>query len=907
MRFLLEKPANLNDIKDVVFLQHLLSIDTTVYKGCGKDNTQDDITVETIKSAILEMEKMPGLELAPDSASELAQLKRAVIYSLLVFIGQRKKKFSLQIMQHLVNILNSESSELLNILDLSDLRSLLLLFTLEIDRSPVEEKEGGDIKSDIPFARITSPQLKLISDELERITIFGCLLFSYLKISGLQNLSIISHALFLEAIGCNMKYLEEFKAVNVNRREIVNFVALVEHLFFKRNNKKGPSKPEFLEFSVLAYRLKNMLDETKAALKNNLGIEFNPSLKSSFGDTKYLSQIWSFDVESFGRALELVFQSSKMINNRVESLRADHDHPLAKNEQNELLDKISQILQKKNLLSIASASILTSRVFESLIYNEISSSWFVIRQRALLDLTDPKNKRSKLRFKIGEGSNIFLNKIAFGEDLETISEEIKAAGEESYKVEYKDINPLKIDWRSKEIQSKIQELFETTNQERRIPKVAKGVLDCLPEDKTIKNIVFDTARNVFKMHGGVEIDTPVFELKETLMGKYGEEGNKLIYELKDQGGELLCLRYDLTVPFARYVATNNYERIKRFHIGKVYRRDQPNPSKGRFREFYQCDFDITGPSDPMVADAEILTIITQIMNGYDLGKYEIKLCHRVLLEAIVEVAGAPLDRFKTICSSIDKLDKEPWSAIAKELTEDKGINPEAVAKLEKIVYNRGTIGDLVKKLEAEQIFGENEKAKKTLEELKILDRYLQVSVPENSIVLDLSLARGLDYYTGLIYEVVVPDSGLGSVGGGGRYDGLVGMFNGKNMPSIGVSIGVERIFLLMREKLRGSAKDRGSETEVLVATIGKGLVEERMRLASELWHSGIKAEIMYQNNAKPQKQLNYALENKIPFITWIGENEITEEKVSLKVNFLFVIFLVYLYESRRKCCQERYY
>lgn len=205
----------------------------------------------------------------------------------------------------------------------------------------------------------------------------------------------------------------------------------------------------------------------------------------------------------------------------------------------------------------------------------------------------------------------------------------------------------------------------------------------------VKNRATDFIRKIYRKHGAVEIDTPVFELKETLMGKYGEEGGKLIYDIKDQGGELLSLRYDLTVPFARYCATNNVMKIKRFHIGKVWRRDQPNFSKGRFREFHQCDIDLAGTSGPMIADSEILSIASEVMTGLGIPNFEIKVCDRRLLEAVIEVAGANIERFKTICSSIDKLDKQPWSEVAEELINDKGISKEVAERLGPIVQNRG--------------------------------------------------------------------------------------------------------------------------------------------------------------------------------------------------------------------------
>lgn len=249
----------------------------------------------------------------------------------------------------------------------------------------------------------------------------------------------------------------------------------------------------------------------------------------------------------------------------------------------------------------------------------------------------------------------------------------------------------KFAWWKLSHQAKITNIVNTISSETRRPKVAKGVKDTEPIQMCIKNKAFEFIKKTFRKHGAVEIDTPVFELKETLMGKYGEEGAKLIYDLKDQGGELLSLRYDLTVPFARYCATNNVTKIKRFHIGKVWRRDQPNFNKGRFREFHQCDIDLAGASGPMIADSEILTIANEVMEGLALPNFTIKVSDRRLLEAIIEVAGADLERFATICSSVDKLDKQPWSEVAQELVEEKGIAQAVVEKLGPIVQNKGKL------------------------------------------------------------------------------------------------------------------------------------------------------------------------------------------------------------------------
>lgn len=219
---------------------------------------------------------------------------------------------------------------------------------------------------------------------------------------------------------------------------------------------------------------------------------------------------------------------------------------------------------------------------------------------------------------------------------------------------------------NKELATQMSDILQTRNEERRRPKCAKGTRDMTPLQMAIKEKAFATIKGVFKKHGASEIDTPVFELKETLTGKYGED-SKLIYDLEDQGGELLALRYDLTVPFARYMAEHNLPGLRRFHIAKVYRRDQPQMSKGRFREFFQCDFDIAGTFSPMLPDAEVLAVVSEILVSLGIGGFKIKVNNRKFLDAMVELAGCERRKFKSICSSIDKLDKEPWEKVRLEL------------------------------------------------------------------------------------------------------------------------------------------------------------------------------------------------------------------------------------------------
>uniref|UniRef100_A0A7S3Q2R4 Histidine--tRNA ligase, cytoplasmic n=1 Tax=Chaetoceros debilis TaxID=122233 RepID=A0A7S3Q2R4_9STRA len=422
---------------------------------------------------------------------------------------------------------------------------------------------------------------------------------------------------------------------------------------------------------------------------------------------------------------------------------------------------------------------------------------------------------------------------------------------------------------------------------QRKPKIAKGTRDYLPEQMMIRDQAFQIIRRVFKSHGAVEIDTPVFELKDTLTGKYGED-SKLIYDLADQGGELLALRYDLTVPFARFLSLNAVGNIKRFHIGKVYRRDQPQLSKGRYREFYQCDFDIAGTYGRMVPDAECLCVATEILSSLPIGNFGIKLNHRRLLDAILDLSGVPADKFRTICSAVDKLDKEPWSEVKREMVEDKGLAEDVADKIGVFVVQKGEPWTMYKSLMENAVFGKHKGALDALEDLRTVFEYLEAMGKLQYISFDLSLARGLDYYTGIIYEAVCMNGNtqVGSIGGGGRYDNLVSMFQeaGKVTPCVGVSIGIERVFTLMEERLRqeqgGSIKQ--PNVNVLVAQAGENMMVERMKLSKLLWDAKISAEFNQQENPKLKYEIANALEREIPFMVVIGEDEAKEMKCNIK-------------------------
>lgn len=420
--------------------------------------------------------------------------------------------------------------------------------------------------------------------------------------------------------------------------------------------------------------------------------------------------------------------------------------------------------------------------------------------------------------------------------------------------------------------NKVKDIVDS-NESRRLPKLPKGTRDFGKEQMAVREKAFSIITEVFKKHGATALDTPVFELRETLMGKYGED-SKLIYDLADQGGELCSLRYDLTVPFARYMAMNGLTSLKRYQIAKVYRRD--NPSKGRYREFYQCDLDIAGQNVRMGPDYEVIEVLVELLDKLNIGDYEIKLNHRKLLDGMLEICGVPAEKFRTICSSIDKLDKQSFDQIRKEMVEEKGLTAEVADRIGNFVKERGPPLELLAKLQdTGSKFLENEGSVHALKDLEILFNALEKSKSINRVVFDLSLARGLDYYTGVIYEAVFKGATqVGTIAAGGRYDNLIGMFGTKQVPAVGVSLGIERVFAIMENQII-----RPTETQVLIGFLGDDL-PLTAELAKEFWVAGLKAEFLI--NKRVMKHIDYAKEYRIPWLVLVGERELSEGVVKLK-------------------------
>ncbi|MBR4512034.1 MAG: histidine--tRNA ligase [Bacteroidales bacterium] len=424
--------------------------------------------------------------------------------------------------------------------------------------------------------------------------------------------------------------------------------------------------------------------------------------------------------------------------------------------------------------------------------------------------------------------------------------------------------------------------------------IPKGTRDFLPQEMRRRNYIFDTIRTVFNQFGFVEIQTPSMENLSTLMGKYGEEGDRLLFKILNSGNFLekadlsetnlnrlsavLCekgLRYDLTVPFARFVVQHRQELpmpFKRFQMQPVWRADRPQ--KGRYREFYQCDADIIG-SNSLLNEAELLQMADEVF--YKLGiAVQIKVNNRKLLAGIAAYMGHP-ELLTDITVAIDKLDKIGWDGVCRELAE-RGVSQEGIARLEPIFQQQGTPADLLSYLQ--NLLKDSEIAMKGVEEMGTLFGYLDKIPFHNEVSVDLTLARGLNYYTGAIMEIKAKDFAMGSISGGGRYDDLTGIFGMKNMSGVGISFGAERIYDIMEEGGLFPDTDNNS-TQVLIVNFGEKELRHTLPLAQRLRQKGVRVEL-YPDAVKIGRQFSYADARGIPYVAIVGEEEIAQGRLQLK-------------------------
>lgn len=429
------------------------------------------------------------------------------------------------------------------------------------------------------------------------------------------------------------------------------------------------------------------------------------------------------------------------------------------------------------------------------------------------------------------------------------------------------------------------------------PCIPKGTRDFSPEEMAKRNYIFSTIREVFRLYGFQQIETPAMENLSTLMGKYGDEGDKLLFKIQNSGdyfsgltdeellsrnaAKLACkfcekgLRYDLTVPFARYVVMHRDDiafPFKRFQIQPVWRADRPQ--KGRYREFYQCDADVVG-SDSLLNEVELVQMLDTVFCKFGI-RVAIKINNRKILSGIAEIIGEA-DKITDITVAIDKLDKIGLENVNAELA-SKGIPQESIAKLQPIILLSGTNQEKLATLK--QTLALSETGMKGVEESEFILNTIAGLGIRSEVELDLTLARGLNYYTGAIFEVKALDVQIGSISGGGRYDNLTGIFGLPGVSGVGISFGADRIYDVLNQ-LDLYPKDASASTQVLFVNFGSVETAYVLPILAKVREAGIRAEI-FPDASKMKKQMSYANAKAIPFVAIAGENEMQEGKLTLK-------------------------
>jgi histidyl-tRNA synthetase len=430
------------------------------------------------------------------------------------------------------------------------------------------------------------------------------------------------------------------------------------------------------------------------------------------------------------------------------------------------------------------------------------------------------------------------------------------------------------------------------------PSIPKGTRDFGPEQMAKRNFILQTIRTVYEKYGFQPLETPAMENLSVLTGKYGDEGDTLLFKILNSGDFLSDtseadykagfktvlpkvakkgLRYDLTVPFARYVVMNQSEisfPFKRYQIQPVWRADRPQ--KGRYQEFYQCDADVVG-TDSLICEAEIVAMMEEALEKLGILGFKIKINNRKVLAGMAEAIGAA-GKESALCVAIDKLDKIGLEKVQEELQE-RGFSAEAVAQLSPMLFVSGNNAERLAGMKA--LLGTSEIGKKGIEELEEVFRLMQVAgIPYNHVEIDFTLARGLSYYTGAIFEVKVEGSGIGSISGGGRYDDLTGVFGLPNVSGVGFSFGIDRVYDVMEEQQIFPVNSLQS-TKVLFINFDQATQDYCLPLLQRLRMNGIKAEI-FPHKAKIAKQMTYANNKRIPFVVLAGSEEMQQGKIMLK-------------------------
>jgi histidyl-tRNA synthetase len=402
--------------------------------------------------------------------------------------------------------------------------------------------------------------------------------------------------------------------------------------------------------------------------------------------------------------------------------------------------------------------------------------------------------------------------------------------------------------------------------------------DFLPQQMLVRQAVIDRFRTVFERYGFEPIDTPLLEYYEVLAGKYGEEGDKLMYHFQDHGGRQVGLRYDLTVPLARFVAAHRHELafpFKRYHIGPVFRAERPQ--RGRYRQFWQCDVDTVG-THSMLADAEVLAVWVEALESVNLPNVVVHVNHRKLLQALATRAGVPAEQAPTVYRAIDKLEKIGPEGVREELLRH-GIAESAARAVLELVQLHGTPGPVLEEV-SQRLAGDPD-AETAVSELRQLVGCLDLlAVDPRRYMLDLALARGLDYYTGPVFEAIVAEPAIGSLGGAGRYDGLIGMFVDEEIPATGGSLGLERVVEVVQELQL--LQTPPTVSQALVTVFDDERWGEALRIAQALRAHGINAEVYLGERRELRRQIQYADRKGIPVVLFRGPDELAAGVVSVR-------------------------
>ncbi len=409
----------------------------------------------------------------------------------------------------------------------------------------------------------------------------------------------------------------------------------------------------------------------------------------------------------------------------------------------------------------------------------------------------------------------------------------------------------------------------------------RGTKDFSPSEMIPRERMIDSMKHVFRLFGFSPLETPALEMLEVLSGKYGKEGEQLLYKLdykNDRPADRVALRYDLTVPLARFIAMNPDLPLpfKRYQVQPVWRADRPQPRQGRFREFYQCDVDSIG-SEEGLADAEIIAVSVKMLQqlGFerDDKRAVIQVNHRKILEALNELSGLSPGLFMDFCRVLDKTDKIGWDEVSKELLE-LGTKSEALEKLSIIFEQKGEFSEKLDWFENE--IGSSESAADGINGLRVIYEHLRyLEIPNDMISFEPRLARGLDYYTGAVFETMLPNHPhIGSLTGGGRYDKLIGLYSGRDLPAVGTTIGLDRIFAAMNQ-LEMVNKDSKTITQVLIAAYSENEMPESIEIASLFRQAGIETDI-FPTAGKMKKPFNYADKMGIPFVAVVGPDEVAD-------------------------------